>query len=265
MKKLFAYVLSGVLAASAVVATPVAASAAPSKFALPKACAAKSITTKEMKQDRDHGWDAYDLKRADVHPAKGKEWVFTTTCNAGDWGADDVLVIANSKGKVLKSKIFKGGVVDVKSASKKSGVKLLVNEIRTTKGDVIGVGYWRDATYKWNTKSKKFTYKKASVPSWVKNVGKAVEQAHDGKKLTGLTGSTSMVKKFRSHTQKLTDTVGLFVDCEPYATKRTNCVVIGNVPAPALEVFEFSFKKSGSKHKISKVGKLIQDPEYFLG
>lgn len=257
MKKIFSIVLTGVLAAGAVIAVPGAASAAPAKFSLPKACAAKSVTVKEMKQDRKNGWDRYDLKQVDVHPTKGKEWVFTTTCNAGDWGADDVLVVANSKGKIIKSKVFTGAVVDVKSASKKSGISLLVGDFYKTKGDVTGVNYWRSATYKWNTKSKKFTYKKSAVPTWVKSVAKATEQAHDGKSVTALKGSKANLTKFSSHTRAMNSEGGLIIACDPYVAKRTECIVLSNLPDPAFEAFDFSFKKSGSKYKISKVGQLF--------
>lgn len=251
MRKLLACAIAGTLAAGSIIAAPLAAQAAPSSFQLPKSCDVKTITVKDLKQLAVEGFDSYDVKRADVHTSKGKEYVFSTLCSITEDSVSEVLVVANSKGKIIKSKIFKNTAVDVRSASKATGVRLYVDKVYS-KSAKVSVGYSAEATYKWNKKSKKFVYKVAATPSWVKAVNNAVVAAEKGKKVTSLKSASTLTKRVQALDSKLP----LLVLCDIYKSSKTSCTVMSTERLPDFQYFDFNFKKSGKTFKVTKTGKV---------
>lgn len=252
MKKIVSIALAGVLAVGTVLTAPLAAQAAPT-FKLPSYCDASSITTAAMKADAKEGYDAYDLKIADVHPNSGREYVFTTYCSTTDSGFSEVLIVANSKGNILKDKQFKDRYIDVVSASATGGIKIDVDQTYGAT-DFHAVSFVNSGVMKWSTKGKKYTYKAAAVPTWVKDVDKAVVSSASGQYLAGLTGSQTGRAKFKSKVKGLSADYGLYTFCDKYATSRTTCSTVSYDLDPIVRLFEFDFKKSGSKHYITRVG-----------
>ena len=252
MKKIVSIALAGVLALGTAIAAPVAAQAAPT-FKLPSYCDASSITTAAMKKDEQQGYDVYDLKIADVHPNSGREYVFTTYCATTKSGFSEVLIVANSKGNILKDKQFKNREINVVSASSTSGIKIDVDQTFGSTG-FHEVAFVNSGVMKWSTSGKKYTYKAATVPTWVKDVDKAVVSSASGQYLAGLTGSQTGRAKFKTKVKGLSADFGLYTFCDKYVSSRTTCGTASYDLAPIVRMFEFDFKKSGSKHYITRVG-----------
>lgn len=259
MKRIFTVLTSLALAAGASLVAAPAANAAPTSFGLPAKCGG-SVTRAELKAAA--AYDTYDLKYVDVHPNKGKEYVFTTLCTAGDWGAEHVVAVTNAKGKLLAAKTVVAGTLDVKSASKKKGVKLTTTPVHYSSTKKVGTWFDSTATFKYSAKAAKFKYTKATRPSWVAKVATFTEKADQGKTSTALGGSKALKSKYMKNVKTLNSEGQIFVACEKASGTKLNCELMANQSQPVFESFEFSLKKSGKKWNITKVSKITAVPLY---
>lgn len=256
MKTKLVSVLSGVACVSVlVVCVPVAANAAPESFSLPAECFEQKVTLADLKKrgTAKEPWTVNDLKRVDIHPQKGKEYVFTTVCRAGDFGTNSVLIVAGANGKRIKSTVFNSQAV-VKSASKTKGIKLAVNRRYSTK-TIDDIYYTVSARYTWNTKAGKFVYKQSKRPKWVKPIATAVFSAQKSSVIKGLAGKASVKKVFNKRLDYLA--AGgwpVSVDCKAKGVG-ASCTVF-NSGGAVNEKFTFKVTKAGKGFKLAAVGKL---------
>ncbi len=244
MKKIMSLVITGVLAAATVVAAPVAAQAAPKSFDLPKNCESfygkKKIPAK----------NAF-AQQADVHPNKGKEYVYTVGCLNQDYSVTDRVVVTNSKGKVLTSAVIgKNTFSVVSSATKKSGIKL-----STFQGYKGNTSYERVDTAKVNAKSKKIKVTKGKTPGYVKPTHNLGAQLATGKKITAVKGSKADLKKLSNFgkTYKKAAAKDRFISCIQTKSATKGICGITYVKGSKEYYTSFEIAKSGKNYKVSKV------------
>ncbi len=243
MKKITSLVITGVLAAATVVAAPVAAQAAPKSFDLPKNCSSiyggKKLTAKEAQ-----------AKQGNVHPNKGKEYVYSVHCFNEDYTTTNHLVVANSKGKLLSSSVIGKDVFSgVLSVSKKGVVEL--GTLLQYKGNT---SEYRTMTATWNKKSKKLKINKGKTAGYVKAVHNLGSQLAKGKKATAVTGSKANLKKINNFGKKYKKAKANVraISCAEITSKKGACSLT-YLKGSKVYGLTFEVSKSGKKYKVSKL------------
>ncbi len=256
MKKIMSLVITGVLAAATVVAAPVAAQAAPKNLDLPSKCTTYGGVTKKI------SFKEASAKQADVHPNKGKEYVYVASCLGSNGVWTERLVITNSKGKALTTAVVgKDTISFVSSASKKSGIKLQVADAYQKH-----TGYLRVDSAKVNSKTKKIKITKGKVPGYVKPAHNLSTQLAKGKKVTAVSGSKANVKKLSNFGKayKKAKASDRFAYCTPAAKSSKNGVcTLSYFKGSKIHNASFDIAKSGKKYKVSKVKTSTTKPPAF--